>query len=255
MRSGSGAGATVALECGNCHNPHGNANYRILRPQPTSRQDWQSLTPVALPYGITDVYTVGYYAPGSVTNASGNNNNTYTPYNLTSPANPNYSATPLWRNFLPQTYEAKPSGSSSYFSYNTSNPNTGGWYTDKVLMNMSDWCGQCHDRDNRESRTNPNTDPIYTYGHRTDFAHPESTTMWNGHSVTTTSSSRTRDCLMCHVAHGTSAVMTGSAAAVEWPGGASSAAGWQGESQTSRLLAADNRGVCRQCHATSLNSN
>jgi len=31
----SGAGRDIDLSCGNCHDPHGNGNYRILRPTPT----------------------------------------------------------------------------------------------------------------------------------------------------------------------------------------------------------------------------
>jgi predicted CXXCH cytochrome family protein len=31
----SGTGTAITLECGSCHDPHGNGNYRILRPVPT----------------------------------------------------------------------------------------------------------------------------------------------------------------------------------------------------------------------------
>lgn len=31
---GSGIGGTLALACGSCHDPHGNGNYRILKPKP-----------------------------------------------------------------------------------------------------------------------------------------------------------------------------------------------------------------------------
>jgi cytochrome c553 len=34
----SGAGDAVTLECGSCHDPHGNGNYRILRPIPPTRE-------------------------------------------------------------------------------------------------------------------------------------------------------------------------------------------------------------------------
>jgi hypothetical protein len=33
------AGETVDFECTSCHNPHGNSNYRILRPDPASAMD------------------------------------------------------------------------------------------------------------------------------------------------------------------------------------------------------------------------
>jgi hypothetical protein len=59
------------------------------------------------------------------------------------------------------------------------------------------------------------------------------------------------ECLKCHVAHGTSATMSSYAAATDitWPGGTTPT--WQGtESNYSRLLHIDNRGVCLQCHPT-----
>ncbi len=43
----SGVGATVDLECANCHNPHGNGQYRILQTAP-------SLTATAGTYKVTN---------------------------------------------------------------------------------------------------------------------------------------------------------------------------------------------------------
>ncbi len=59
---GTGSGETVTLECANCHNPHGNASYRILRPKPTALSAWDSLTPVIVPDEATTTYTVAYGA-------------------------------------------------------------------------------------------------------------------------------------------------------------------------------------------------
>ncbi len=56
----SGSGETVGLECGNCHNPHGNDNYRILRPKPTSLLGWDGLTAVDIPDEETKTYTISY---------------------------------------------------------------------------------------------------------------------------------------------------------------------------------------------------
>ncbi len=58
---GSGVGGSAALDCGSCHNPHGNAGtagaatYRILRPIPTSSG---TATGVALADQATKTYTV-----------------------------------------------------------------------------------------------------------------------------------------------------------------------------------------------------
>src|SRR5665811_1658852 len=39
-------GKALTLECGSCHDPHGNGNYRILRPIPV---DSASVSPVVVP--------------------------------------------------------------------------------------------------------------------------------------------------------------------------------------------------------------
>ena len=52
-----------------------------------------------------------------------------------------------------------------------------------------------------------------------------------------------RNCITCHVAHGSNAQMTGSDSAnMEYPGGAAAPVG------DSRLLKVDNRGTCQLCH-------
>ena len=77
----TGVGESVDLVCGNCHNPHGNANYRILRPQPTSLAGWAGLSPITVSGGVADNYTVVYTANltrdltlygGNVTSVIGN---------------------------------------------------------------------------------------------------------------------------------------------------------------------------------------
>jgi predicted CXXCH cytochrome family protein len=56
---GSGAGGTIALSCGNCHNPHGKAGtggtatYRILRPKPTGSN-------ASVDVNVTDEATKNY---------------------------------------------------------------------------------------------------------------------------------------------------------------------------------------------------
>ena len=50
---GSGAGATIQLRCGSCHDPHGNQAYRILRPVPDQSDAGTGVT-------ITDATTKSY---------------------------------------------------------------------------------------------------------------------------------------------------------------------------------------------------
>jgi hypothetical protein len=59
--SGStGIGEDVSLECGSCHNPHGNPNYRILKGKPSALSGYASLTAVNITVGTSDNYTITY---------------------------------------------------------------------------------------------------------------------------------------------------------------------------------------------------
>jgi predicted CXXCH cytochrome family protein len=56
---GSGAGPTVSLYCASCHDPHGNGQYRILRPIPNSSN---AASPgIIIPDVTTKVYTTANY--------------------------------------------------------------------------------------------------------------------------------------------------------------------------------------------------
>ena len=66
-------GATVSLRCGSCHDPHGNGNYRILRPIP--KESGAASPGVTIPDATTKVYTTDNYwsvedpnAPGFIAN-------------------------------------------------------------------------------------------------------------------------------------------------------------------------------------------
>ncbi len=91
---------------------------------------------------------------------------------------------------------------------------------------LSNWCAQCHTRHAAPSGSGSTNsgDPIYTFRHTT-----------TGFSV---------GCMSCHVAHGTSATMSGFAQNVAWPDGTVPAG-----NERSALLRVDNRGVCQLCHS------
>ncbi len=96
-------------------------------------------------------------------------------------------------------------------------------YVDYVTEVISQWCAQCHTR-YLAADENDSGDAIFKYRHVT--------------------ADNDRKCLACHVAHGTSAVMTGTySGSVEWPDGAAG-----GGTNDSRLLHVNNRGTCVQCH-------
>jgi predicted CXXCH cytochrome family protein len=67
-------GKTISLRCGSCHDPHGNGNYRILRPIPLESGATSGVT---IPDAPTKVYTTTNYwevedenAPGFIANIS-----------------------------------------------------------------------------------------------------------------------------------------------------------------------------------------
>jgi predicted CXXCH cytochrome family protein len=60
----SGAGDAVTLECGSCHDPHGNGNYRILRRIPTDSGGSTSAVGVTIPDASVKVYTTNNWLSG-----------------------------------------------------------------------------------------------------------------------------------------------------------------------------------------------
>ena len=162
-------GKVIKLSCGNCHDPHGNGNYRILRTTPRELASKGEVAPeVAIPDATTKVYTTTNY----------------------------------WR---------------------TDDVNALG-YAEKV----SAWCTTCHTRylaDHQGSTYSG--DPVYSYRHST---------------ASTSQGAGQRNCVQCHVSHGSNSSMGANSASVTFPDGSAAGA-------DSRLLRADNRGVCQICHA------
>lgn len=195
----SGLGEVISdLECANCHNPHGNGNYRMLRIRPVGPSYNSSSPNITISGNDSATYTVSYIL--------GNGNTT------------------LMRDRT-LMYNSTTWNGTAY----ASSPNSTRYMVD-------DWCAQCHTRYSNPSHDTYTGDATYTYAHYTGLS---------------------AGCFVCHVAHGTSATMSGYAAStVMWPGGSANQT-WQtsgNESQTSRLLVANNRGACRQCHSN-LNNN
>ncbi len=184
----SGAGTAVTLECGSCHDPHGNGNYRILRPVPN---DAGAATSVTVPDATTKVYTT-------------------TNYWLAGDSNVPIDAV-----------------------NGTAFTGTADATADGYIQNVAAWCTTCHTRylaghgSYKTPKTDgaATTDSIFTYQHRSDANYKAGAA----------------NCITCHVAHGSNASMTGSAAKVAFPGSTTPSA-------DSRLLRVDNRGTCLMCH-------
>jgi len=211
---GSGPGlANFALDCGNCHDPHGNGNYRILRPIPRG-SGASGLVNVPDEPVAGKLYTIAngagqYFGEG---------------YNLagasTAPMRTPYVSLSDWcaqchTRYLAPVEGATTDSGDAIFRYRhmTADTFAGGGN-----------CTKCHGT----PFVNP---PPITYNGK----------YWN-HDV---------ECMTCHVAHGTSASMatnpTGYAesANLPYPDGTLAAGG---VSARSSLLRVDGRGVCQACH-------
>ncbi len=96
------------------------------------------------------------------------------------------------------------------------------------IANISAWCTTCHTRYLAPSGSykTDSGDPVYMYRHRTDV-----NTKQGG-----------ANCITCHVAHGSNAVMDGTnSKQVAFPDATSKLG-------DSKLLRVDNRGTCNMCH-------
>lgn len=96
--------------------------------------------------------------------------------------------------------------------------------------NVAAWCTTCHTRYLAPSGSwgQSSGDAVFTYRHTGDNV-----------GSTNGDSAANRNCIQCHVAHGTNAQMPNSK--VEWPNGTT-------PSSDSRLLRVDDRGTCVMCH-------
>ncbi|MDY6836038.1 MAG: cytochrome c3 family protein [Chloroflexota bacterium] len=252
-----GAGDVRDFECTNCHNPHGNGWYRLLRPRP----------------GITfDPELTTIVPPVEVPNEDGNYTITYD--------SDGYRQ--VWSNEIGSDADA---GEWDPVGYNESTiMELGEWCTTCHIMYFADensgttdsghdtfhyrhwtidqpdvyYCENCHAEffDPDGSATNGHVDavgphysgegvfsecadchPTYPYGNDT----PYTCLVCHNNDY---APAHIDSCFACHVAHGTSATMGVYSGTVPWPDGTTSPSG----NERSSLLWVDNRGVCTQCH-------
>jgi predicted CXXCH cytochrome family protein len=202
----TGVGQTaVTLECGACHDPHGNGNYRLLKPSPDGAQYIIS-APGITPVVKSAATTVNIPDQSVAQKAAGG-----------------YETTDYWNVQAPETPLTADETAANVVKAGT--------VTDGFLGGIAAWCTTCHTRYLSPSGgAGINTgDPVFTYKHRSDAQ-----------------ANNKPNCIQCHVAHGTNAVMTGYAAAVKEPTDGTTPA--SGTYQSSALLRVDNRGTCLMCH-------
>ncbi len=207
---GSGPGAAnFSLSCTSCHDPHGGAST-------TGGATYRLLRPIPINSGAA----IGV--------------------NVTDETDKIYTVADANNKYFGEGYPYTPGDTWSSM--------------DQQEREMSDWCAQCHTRYLADSGSGSTSsgDDIFMYRHMSegtpsatcndchiDYGSPPTlrTTVgpeWH-HNV---------ECMTCHVAHGTSATMTGYAAYVEWPDGSTTP---DGDARSS-LLRGDGRGVCQRCH-------
>jgi predicted CXXCH cytochrome family protein len=225
-------GATgVALECTNCHNPHGNGQYRILNTQPG--EDWNSAAGVANwvePVNAVEVKDVG--------SAATTKNYTVLPgVQASDVVNAGYTATQ--GDYFRRKYD--PSGAANWtnFYLKVDDMNTG-WNnilpTNKAANGgvapantnglMTAWCITCHTRYNGYAQNGTASLNAQT---------PLDNTYMFKHGTTGTG------CEQCHVSHGSNAAMTAQFSSTAlFPDGVTT--------EDSALLKVDNRGTCNLCH-------
>jgi hypothetical protein len=247
-------GVQVEISCSACHDVHGSSNYRLLK----------DVVAGALPTGGTGPVTVGGYvgagenpaaAPWVISAEQGYPTGGWLLHEPGAAQMANY-----YPDYTDTRY-AKPPGSD---------PTKG----------ISGWCAACHTQYNTAGTAGNYADEVFDandgFGLVTRHRHPVNVALSNfagprslivtalpvahdGYADATVdnTSSDWMDCLTCHVAHGSSAVMTGYAAVADAtnPEPDSSYGVTPGDGLGSvppddgnALLRANNRGVCEMCH-------
>jgi len=121
-------------------------------------------------------------------------------------------------------------------------------YNSDIFSQLAYWCAECHDRYLAPSGSggSDSGDPIFAYRHISVGSGCGCHNIHGGPPPTGNPeyAHKPVSCLTCHVAHGSSAVMTGNAGQAPWPDGATSPSG----DARSALLRVDNRGTCQLCH-------
>ncbi len=222
------AGATGGtLECTSCHNPHGNNAYRILQPQPiVSGGDFAqvdattgvTVTDAALPpAGDTRNYTII-----QVQNAGVNTTLLASQVKALETSGTPNTAGDYFRKSVPWNVRTgtpdQPNGDSAFVSQ------------------INAWCATCHSRYlSAGSADTTNTNAIFHNRHYALGNQAVGSVPAGAHTYPV--------CTTCHVGHGSNAQMT--------PGGVSASVPYPNDSVVagdSRLLKADNRGICQTCH-------
>jgi cytochrome c553 len=208
----TGTATAPNLTCGSCHDPHGNGNYRILKAMPSGGVQTLGVNNTI---GVANGYSLSGTYTGVIADAS-----VVSAVPDTTPAQRAQSHVYTTTNYWSQADLNAPA----------------------FITNVAEWCSTCHTRylatrDKTGAVTTPSQqsradsgDAVFQYRH--------------------TSSSASRNCITCHVSHGSNAATGPQSSVLKNPDG--SAAPGDQNSGDSRLLRIDNRGTCIMCHAKDL---
>jgi predicted CXXCH cytochrome family protein len=211
------AGKSLTLECGSCHDPHGNGNFRILKPMPVDSQWVVTPAVIADPLAVPPV--VGVAAVMSPA----------TNVNIPDAASKVYTTTNYWLagdTSVPLNTAAQITAGNAALTGTAKVTDIAG---DGYIQNVSAWCTTCHTRylAGSGSYKTASGDATFMYRHRSNANYKAGAA----------------NCITCHVSHGSNAKMAGAAALVTNPDGTTTAT-----AADSRLLRVDNRGTCVMCH-------
>jgi len=228
-------GKTITLECGSCHDPHGNGNYRILKPVPS---DSTGNVPFQLKAAVVDATGV-VTTPAVMSTTTGIKIPDAPGTDKTSRAlTHKYTTTNYWLAGDSNVAVDLVNGAPMTGTAKAAVPATGKLAdlpTDGYIQNIAAWCTTCHTRylATSGSHSKDSGDATFMYRHRSDVN-------YKGGGA---------NCITCHVAHGTNSQATagGISAGVKLPGGAAAPVNAAGAAD-SRLLRVDNRGICIMCH-------
>jgi hypothetical protein len=264
----NGAGSvalTSPLECGSCHDPHGNGNYRLLNTVPGGVSNAaMTISSVVVAANVATVTTAveHYLGVGNTVTITGMGapfdgtfpvlaTATYTSFTYAVTA-PDGAAT------VPAAARATNAGqaikdadpalarvytTTDYWKVNdetTPNITVGTTTNVKAFIgSIAAWCTQCHTRyqtGRSGTYANATSDPVFTYRHRGNRV--TNTNVVNG--VAYPNQVNAANCIQCHVAHGSNATAVPTTLGVMYPGTTTT--------EDSSLLRISNRGVCQMCH-------
>jgi predicted CXXCH cytochrome family protein len=211
----SGDGKSLTLECGSCHDPHGNGNYRILKPIPADSGYASHEIKAAVAYrapsaaGVVPVVTEILAAPAVMSPVAG--------IKIPDATAKVYTTGNYWLSGdtnVPVDATATLTGTAK----------TGDLAADGYINNVANWCTTCHTRylAGSGSYKTATGDNNFQYKHRSDAN-------YKGGAA---------NCITCHVSHGSNAAAGGGLNPGDTPV----------VGADSRLLRVDNRGTCSMCH-------